>query len=72
MLCNHCTEKLLGLEEVIVKNINQFLDRTEIYMELPRKAHICPCCGQQTVKKAPAPPIIVVLTGLSGMDKLLH
>lgn len=48
MLCIHSTEKLLGLKEVIVKNVRQLPDRTEIVIELPRKPHICPCCGHQT------------------------
>lgn len=48
MLCTHSTEKLLGLKEVIVKNVRQLSDRTEIIIELPRKSHVCPCCGHQT------------------------
>lgn len=48
MLCNHSIEKLLGLKEVIVKNVRQLPDRTEIFIELPRKPHVCPCCGHQT------------------------
>ena len=48
MLCNHSTEKLLGLKEVIVKNVMQLPGRTSIVIELPRKPHICPCCGHQT------------------------
>lgn len=48
MLCNNNTEKLLGLKGVIVKNIRQLPDKTEIYIELPRKAHTCPRCGCQT------------------------
>lgn len=64
MLCNYSTGKLLGLKEVIVKNVRQLPDKTEIVIELPRKTHICPCCGnqtdcvhdyrQQTVKDIPA------------------
>jgi transposase len=48
MLCNHSTEKLLGLKGVIVKNVRQLPQRIEIVVELPRKPHICPCCGHQT------------------------
>ena len=48
MLCTHSTEKLLGLKEVIVKNVRQLTDRTEIAIELPQKPHLCPCCGHQT------------------------
>ena len=48
MLCNHSTEKLLGSKEVIVKNVRQLPDQTEIVIELPRKPHLCPCCGHRT------------------------
>ena len=40
--------KLLGLEDVIVKNIEENEREIEIYIELPRKAHECPCCGRKT------------------------
>lgn len=48
MLSTNITEKLLGLKEVIIKkeeNINGIYKAT---IELPRKAHLCPCCGQET------------------------
>jgi transposase len=48
MLCTYSTEKLLGLKGVIVKNVRQLPDKTEILIELPRKPHVCPCCGHQT------------------------
>jgi transposase len=48
MLCTYSTEKLLGLKGVIVKNVRQLPDKTEIFIELPRKPHVCPCCGHQT------------------------
>ncbi|MFA9381318.1 MAG: transposase family protein, partial [Acetanaerobacterium sp.] len=48
MLCAHSTEKLLGLKGVIVKNVRQFADQTEITVELPLKPHVCPCCNQLT------------------------
>ncbi len=64
MLCNYNTEKLLGLKGVIVKNVRQLPDRTEIFIELPKEPHVCPCCGhktshvhdyrQQTVKDIPS------------------
>jgi hypothetical protein len=37
MLCTYSTEKLLGLKGVIVKNVRQLPDKTEIFIELPRK-----------------------------------
>ncbi|MFU0832643.1 MAG: zf-ISL3 domain-containing protein [Oscillospiraceae bacterium] len=48
MLCTYSTEKLLGLKGVIVKNVRQLPDKTKILIELPRKPHVCPCCGHQT------------------------
>ena len=48
MLCNYNTEKLLGLKGVIVKNVRQLPDRTEIFIELPKEPHVCPCCGHKT------------------------
>lgn len=48
MLCTHSIEKLIGLKEIIVKNVKQKPDRTEIFLELPRKPHRCPCCGNET------------------------
>ena len=48
MLCSNFTEKLLGLEGVIIKNIAQTEKCTFIDMELKRKSHKCPCCGTAT------------------------
>ncbi len=44
------TTKLLGLEEVIVKNIREDEESKHIEIELPRKEHICPSCGEKTEK----------------------
>lgn len=44
------TAKLLGLEDVIVKNVDQNGGEIHIELELPRKAHRCPQCGETTVK----------------------
>ncbi|MFU0832601.1 MAG: hypothetical protein ACFWUC_06625 [Oscillospiraceae bacterium] len=48
MLYTHSIEKLLGLKGVIVKNVRQLPDKTDIFIELPQKPHVCPCCGHQT------------------------
>lgn len=48
MLSNHITEKLLGLKGVTIKNVEEQGGITQITIELPRKAHRCPCCGQET------------------------
>ena len=42
------TTKLLGLEDVIVKNVYEDAEGCHIEMELPRRVHICPCCGAST------------------------
>lgn len=48
MLYTHFTRELLGLEDVIVKNVKKYEGSTEIYIEMPIKAHTCPCCNMQT------------------------
>ena len=48
MLCNYNTEKLVGFKGVIVKNIKQTPEITEIHMEMRAKPHICPNCGKET------------------------
>ncbi len=42
------TAKLLGLEEVIVKNVYEKEDACHIELDLPRRVHRCPCCGTET------------------------
>ena len=32
----------------MIKNIKNLKDKVEIYIELPVKEHICPCCGKST------------------------
>jgi len=50
MLYSHFTEKLLGLKEVTIKNVENNEGKTEIYLEKPVKPHICPTCGKSTTK----------------------
>ena len=50
MLNSYYTEKLLGLQEVEVKNIIDKEESYEIEIEYPRKVCICPCCGEETNK----------------------
>lgn len=64
MLYNHFTEKFLGLQDVIVKNIENESNNIKIFCSMERKKHKCPCCGaetdtvhdyrQQTIKDIPA------------------
>ena len=45
MLYKHFTEKLLGLQGVIITNIEENEKNIFIYCELERKEHHCVCCG---------------------------
>lgn len=40
--------ELLGLEDVIVKNVYENEDGCNVELELPRRRHSCPCCGKGT------------------------
>ena len=42
------TVKLLNLEDVIITNVENISDQLHIYIELPRRKHVCPCCGAET------------------------
>ena len=44
------TAKLLGLEDVIVKNVYEDTESCHVELELPRRIHACPCCGALTDK----------------------
>lgn len=48
MLNQDYITKLLDLEEVIVTDVKSNLDELHIYLQLPRKKHVCPCCGAET------------------------
>ena len=48
MLCEDNTSKLLGLEDVIVKKVWDEGQEKHIEIELPRRRHVCPCCGTET------------------------
>ena len=48
MLMKDYTSKLLNLEDVIITSVENILNQLHIYIELPRKKHICPCCGAET------------------------
>lgn len=71
MLKENYTSKLLNLEDVIITDVKNISDQLHIYIELPRKEHICPCCGavtdrihdyrMQTIKDVPL-----------GRDTYLH
>ena len=44
----NCIKNLLDLKDVMIKNIKNLKNKVEIYIELPVKEHICPCCGKST------------------------
>ena len=48
MLNKDYTTKLLDLEDVIVRKVEIYEDKAEVYIELPRKDHKCPVCGELT------------------------
>ena len=48
MLKEDYTAKLLNLEDVKITNVENISGEVHIYIELPRKKHICPACGAVT------------------------
>lgn len=48
MLYEDNTAKLLGLEDVSVKKVWDEEQKKHIMIELPRRMHVCPCCGTAT------------------------
>ena len=45
---NYCINKLLNIEEVIVKKVVHADTFVNIYLETKPKEHICPACGTST------------------------
>ena len=50
MLNSYYTKKLVGIQEVKVKNIRENEYSFEIEIKQPRKKCICPWCGERTDK----------------------
>ena len=42
------TSEFLNLEDVIITNVENISDQLHISIELPRRKHVCPCCGAVT------------------------
>jgi transposase len=42
------TAEFLNLEDVIITNVENISDQLHISIELPRRKHVCPCCGVVT------------------------
>ena len=47
-MLSNCIKDLLGLKEVLVKNIKNLKDVIKIYIELPISKQTCPKCGSET------------------------
>ena len=50
MLYNDFTEKLTGLQDLIITKVEDNEQELHIYGEMKRKTHKCPCCGELTDK----------------------
>ena len=48
MLYKHFTEKILGLQGILIENIKNTDNTIHVYCKLERKLHKCPCCGNFT------------------------
>ena len=50
LLCSmdNNSAKILGLKDVIVRNVESDEKEIHISMEMPRRSHVCPVCGSRT------------------------
>lgn len=48
MLMTDYTAEFLNLEDVIITKVENISDQLHISIELPRRKHVCPCCGTVT------------------------
>ena len=48
MLMTDYTAEFLNLEDVIITKVENISDQLHISIELPRRKHVCPCCGAVT------------------------
>ena len=48
MLMTDYTAEFLNLEDVIITKVENISDQLYISIELPRRKHVCPCCGAVT------------------------
>ncbi len=74
LLCSmdNNSAKILGLEDVIVKNVESEENALHISLELPRKEHICPVCGNTTERIHDYREQIVRDSHAFGKDVYLH
>ena len=50
MLEKYYMTKILNLEDVIIRNVENAEDQMHVYLELPVTEHVCPKCGQKTTR----------------------
>lgn len=50
MLNEYCIEKLLGLKDIILINIEEFSDSKVIEFKMQQRIHKCPSCNSETSK----------------------
>ena len=48
MLYKYFTQKILGLQDIEIENVEEIYDSIHIYCRLERKPHKGPCCGEMT------------------------
>ncbi len=48
MLKQDYITEFLNLEDVIITEVKNLADQLHVYLEMPRREHICPCCGART------------------------
>ena len=48
MLMTDYTAEFLNLKDVIITNVENISNQLHIHIELPRRYHVCPCCGAVT------------------------
>lgn len=48
MLNTNCITELINLKDVIVTNVENISEQLHVYIELPRRKHLCPTCGTGT------------------------
>ncbi len=48
MLMKDYTAEFLNLKDVIITKVENISDQLHISIELPRRKHVCPCCGAET------------------------
>ena len=50
MLYTHCTEELVGLQDLIISEIKEAERTIHIFGSVKKQKHKCPCCGELTEK----------------------